>query len=110
MRKTGPEFLPPFSGDDSVCDKCMYIGASTTYMAHGRCTHDMMNDVIGHEPNERLHRSCRRCDYSWDEALAVADNRPGIIRIPIKDLDAHVSGHHGSWCSEIHAAEKRISK
>jgi rubredoxin len=61
--------LPPFSGDDTVCPKCQHKGASTRYMALGRCLHDS-GDTIGFAKNERLHRECTRCGYAWDEALA----------------------------------------
>ncbi|MFI5687919.1 hypothetical protein [Streptomyces sp. NPDC051636] len=63
------EALPPYSGDETVCRKCQYKGASTRYMAVGRCLHES-RDVIGMDKNERLHRECLRCGYSWDEALA----------------------------------------
>jgi hypothetical protein len=29
--------------------------------------------VLGMQPNERLHRECRRCDFSWDEALVSVE-------------------------------------
>ena len=62
--------LPPFSGDDSQCPKCGYIPASVRYLAHGVCLHaGDLSEVIGLEPNERLHRECRRCGYAWCEAL-----------------------------------------
>lgn len=62
--------LPPFSGDDPVCPKCQHKGASTRFMAIGRCVHDGSDTVIGMAKNERLHRECNRCSYAWDEALA----------------------------------------
>jgi hypothetical protein len=59
--------LPPFSGDNPMCRKCLHQDASTTYMGHGRCVHPDV--AIGWEPNERLHRRCLRCGYQWDEAI-----------------------------------------
>lgn len=67
-----PTSLPPFSGDDPACAKCGYGDAYTDYRAHGRCMHDYSDLVIGVEPNERLHRTCARCGYAWDERLAEA--------------------------------------
>lgn len=63
--------LPPFSGDKPTCTKCGHVGASTQYMAHGQCIHgDGIDVAIGYEPNERLHRTCERCDFAWDEAIS----------------------------------------
>jgi hypothetical protein len=66
------EDLPPFSGEDPVCPKCLNVGAMTEYRAHGKCEHEACL-VIGFGPNQRLHRECRRCSYQWDEALAVPE-------------------------------------
>ena len=68
-----PITYPPFSGDDPVCVKCRKIGASTTYKGHGECVHGGLDEVVGFKPNERLHRECLRCGYSWDEALAAPE-------------------------------------
>jgi predicted nucleic-acid-binding Zn-ribbon protein len=62
---------PPFTGDDPVCPKCLKVGANTEYMRWGECTHGRLNEVVGYDTNERLHRECNRCGYSWDEHLAV---------------------------------------
>lgn len=64
---------PPFSGDDTVCVKCLNAGATTAYMKYGECTHSPFNEIIGFVLHERLHRECRRCGYTWDEALAVPE-------------------------------------
>lgn len=62
--------LPPYE-PNSECAKCGYEGrALTKYLAYGRCSHPDM--VIGEVLNERLHRSCFRCDYQWDEAIVQA--------------------------------------
>jgi hypothetical protein len=62
----GGGVLPPFSGDDPTCLKCGRKGASTKWLAYGRCEH-ISGFILGWEPNERLHRECLRCDYAWDE-------------------------------------------
>lgn len=62
--------LPTYSGDDPFCPKCNQFGATTTYMQGGVCYHyGSHNEVIGVQPNERLHRGCRTCGYQWDEAV-----------------------------------------
>ncbi len=67
-----PDQFPPYSGPDMICPKCGNRGANTRYYSHGRCIHGALGPVIfGLQPNERLHRECSRCDYSWDEALAT---------------------------------------
>lgn len=70
-----PQDYPPFSGDDPVCPKCLFVGASTEYRDHGECIHGFGSEsgVIGFSPNPRLHRECMRCSYAWDEALAVQE-------------------------------------
>jgi hypothetical protein len=68
-----PRDYPPFSGDDPVCPKCYKIGASTEYREYGECVHDLMNAVVGFGQNQRLHRECLRCGYSWDEHTAVPE-------------------------------------
>lgn len=61
--------LPPFSGDDPTCPKCGNEGADTEYRPYGDCVHEAEAGLIlGSHPNERLHRECSRCGYSWDEA------------------------------------------
>lgn len=70
--RAGQETLPPFSGDTPECPKCGYAGgADVTYMATGHCIHDAGDSVLllNGRGYERLHRSCRRCDYAWDEAV-----------------------------------------
>lgn len=62
--------LPPFSGVIPRCVKCGNLGATTKYLAFGRCLHGSDRAFAGYEPNERLHRECGRCGYAWDEALA----------------------------------------
>jgi predicted nucleic-acid-binding Zn-ribbon protein len=65
---SAPAALPPFSGDKPTCPKCGNVGADTVYLAYGHCVHGS-GLALGVEPNERLHRECRRCEYAWDEAL-----------------------------------------
>lgn len=75
---TMAEPLPPFSGDDTTCTKCGHVGAATEYRAHGECIHSTGPEIsVGFDPNERLHRECRRCGYQWDEAInPPADEQP----------------------------------
>lgn len=62
--------LPPFSGDDPLCEKCLHSGASTRYLRIGRCLHGTPGVLyVGDELNERLHRECRRCGFEWDERI-----------------------------------------
>jgi ribosomal protein L37E len=65
----GRAALPPYSGDTPTCAACGYPSASTRYLARGRCIHP--DTAIGVQPNPRLHRTCDRCDFQWDEALAT---------------------------------------
>lgn len=60
---------PPYSGPEPYCPKCLNEGASTLYMQVGECTHGTDNTWRGLQFNERLHRSCSNCGYSWDEAI-----------------------------------------
>jgi hypothetical protein len=62
------EDYPDYSGEEPTCPKCFYAGASTTYMAYGRCYHSS-GVTIGLMPNERLHRACSNCGYAWDESV-----------------------------------------
>lgn len=61
---------PDYSGEEPTCPKCQRDGASTEYMPVGRCMHaGRWSQVIGLTANERLHRQCLTCGYSWDEAV-----------------------------------------
>jgi predicted nucleic-acid-binding Zn-ribbon protein len=62
---------PPFSGDEPTCAKCGREGDTfTQYRERGQCIHGhSLEEVVGWEPNERLHRECARCSYEWDEAI-----------------------------------------
>lgn len=64
---------PPFSGDDTVCPKCLKVGASTQFREYGECVHGLLDEVVGFDQNQRLHRECLRCGYSWDEQLAIPE-------------------------------------
>lgn len=82
--------LPPFSGDDVACPKCGNKGASTAWWSYGRI--DVERVSLGNPDlwPERLHRECRRCSYSWDEAV-VSDSPQTPERLfcgAIEDLDA----------------------
>jgi hypothetical protein len=54
--------LPPFSGDEPRCIKCGNEGAFTAWKEAEKLGSSILKE-------ERLRRSCSRCDYSWDEAL-----------------------------------------
>lgn len=60
--------LPPYTGPGVVCLKCGGEGADTEFRAHGVCVHPS-DEVIGLNPNERLHRTCWNCGFAWDEAV-----------------------------------------
>lgn len=69
-----PEELPPYSGDDVQCPKCRNVGASTRYRAAGEHGENDRRTWGPSPKGERLERECSRCDYTWDEALAVPDD------------------------------------
>lgn len=71
VRLPGPlpdEVLPPYSGRESVCVKCSYIGAGTRYRA------------ADEHAAERLERECLCCAYVWAEALATPNAINGSVR------------------------------
>lgn len=62
--------LPAYSGPRAGCVKCGAGEAGTVFYASGRCVHgndDHVIDTHAGFPNPRLHRTCLRCGYSWDE-------------------------------------------
>lgn len=68
---------PPFSGSAPVCVKCRYYNdgdatAYVSYLACGLCDH-LSGMVLGQQMNERLHRTCGRCGFTWDEAVCTPD-------------------------------------
>lgn len=66
--------LPPYSGADAVCPKCLFGGAGTEYQPPiiRPSIEEYNNAVVRRGPlPERLERRCNRCDYRWDEALVV---------------------------------------
>lgn len=70
--------LPPYSGDDSLCPKCLSGEAITWYRpAMGFFPAHQWNGGLRRGPQpERLERECARCAFKWDEAL-VTDS-PGM--------------------------------
>lgn len=70
--------LPPFSGHSTTCAKCgRHAQHEVTYLADGWCTHAgqdsaVVNIMGGDAGQERLHRSCTTCGYTWDEATVGA--------------------------------------
>jgi hypothetical protein len=69
---TEAEPLPPYSGDETDCPKCGYIQADTRYRApRPKSLWEWNDQTIPRGPlPERLQRTCSRCDFTWDEALA----------------------------------------
>lgn len=60
--------LPPFNGA-TPCAKCGYRDARTLYLSAGKvCTHCLKDGWQSIWGAERLHRTCVRCEFSWDEA------------------------------------------
>lgn len=67
--------LPPYSGADAVCPKCLFGDAGTEYKPPiVRVWVEEFNGKTARRGPlpERLERRCNRCDFRWDEAL-VAD-------------------------------------
>ena len=73
-----PTSYPPYSGDEPTCVKCGREGDTfTQYREHGQCIHGPgLEDAVGYERNERLHRECARCGYEWDEAIVPLKTEP----------------------------------
>lgn len=64
--------LPPYSGADAVCPKCLFGDAGTEYQPPiiRPTIEEYNNAVVRRGPlPERLERRCNRCDFRWDEAL-----------------------------------------
>lgn len=88
--------LPAYTGPMGTCVKCGTNEADTTYLSAGICAHgdDGYNETVtshgGDLGGERLHRTCRRCGYQWDEACKDAEQRhpeppswPTPTRVPV---------------------------
>ncbi|MFD8820802.1 hypothetical protein ACFV1C_00285 [Streptomyces sp. NPDC059605] len=61
--------LPPYSADFPKCPKCHFGEAATAYRAAGEhSTRDQKG--IPCSSGERHERTCLRCGYTWDEAVA----------------------------------------
>ncbi|MFB7115197.1 hypothetical protein [Streptomyces sp. NPDC056291] len=74
----GGGILPPFSGDDTECQKCRYTDVGTLYRQPVPVRYvDTFNGRSRPGPlPERLERQCARCAFQWDEAV-IADE-PGM--------------------------------
>jgi hypothetical protein len=72
--------MPPYSGEDAVCPKCLFTEAFTWYrqaLARPVVVPDWNGGTARRGPlPERHERECGRCTYRWDEALPV--DRPGM--------------------------------
>lgn len=61
--------LPSYTASSGACGKCGATEASTTYYdASHTCTHYGAGRLV-RWGQERLHRVCQVCGYSWDERL-----------------------------------------
>ncbi|MFM9590764.1 hypothetical protein ACKI16_29680 [Streptomyces scabiei] len=71
---TAAPTLPAYSGPDAVCPKCLHEGAFTHYQAATTRTtlveRNGTTEYRGPLP-EHHQRQCERCDYTWDEDLAI---------------------------------------
>lgn len=70
-RDDNPQDLPAFTGAAALCVKCGDLGAATSYRAAGEHGTRDRHTFNPSPKGERLERECRRCDYTWDEALAT---------------------------------------
>lgn len=70
-REGAPQGLPAFTGDAALCVKCGELGAATSYRAAGEHGTRDRRPFSPSPKGERLERECRRCDYTWDEALGA---------------------------------------
>lgn len=64
--------LPPFSGDRTKCTKCGHDTAKTAHFASGRTCIHLGAGFRVTWGLERLHRTCDRCHFAWDEACVPA--------------------------------------
>jgi hypothetical protein len=74
--------LPPFSGSRHGCVKCGYSEAATVWMAAGQaCSHQYLEGFRSLWGTERLHRTCSRCRFAWDEAcvLPARENKETLV-------------------------------
>jgi len=74
---TDTTILAPFSGEETPCPKCSNPEAYTKYHRaigpHMVLRDDNAGTLQRGPLPERLKRECKRCDYSWDEALCPPD-------------------------------------
>lgn len=62
--------LPSYTAEDGECVKCGADFAKVEFLASGQtCTHVHGSGWKAMWGQERLHRTCRDCGYSWDEAV-----------------------------------------
>ncbi|WNI20350.1 hypothetical protein [Actinacidiphila sp. ITFR-21] len=93
------ELLPPYTGEMSPCAKCANPEAFTRYrpaLGHGLLE---VNGVMTRGPlPERLERTCQRCDYQWDEALAPA---PGTRPAAAEEFARALEQSHAGWALDL---------
>jgi len=70
-----PAPLPPFTGDHPVCTMCGHREAVTKFLGErGLAPLDPPSTSLTPPPGRaRLHRTCGRCGYCWDEATVTPD-------------------------------------
>ncbi|MFF5968184.1 hypothetical protein ACFY64_31575 [Streptomyces collinus] len=72
--------LPPYSGTDAICPKCVYSEAFTWYrpaIVRPNVVADWNGATTRRGPlPQRLERECGRCAFKWDEALVTS--QPGM--------------------------------
>lgn len=61
---------PPYTGEDTTCGKCANVGAFTRYRAVSEYSSNEAEAWRPSPKGERLERTCHRCGFVWDEALA----------------------------------------
>lgn len=73
--------LPPYTGKDTRCVKCNGRKAKTQYLWERMiCTHVKQSCVHG---QERMHRTCKTCGWSWDEAVYQPEEDDDHERQPV---------------------------
>jgi hypothetical protein len=74
-RQTPPlagEKLPPYSAATGVCAKCgTDVPYTEYYDARRTCVHRNGPGPRVRWGQERMHRTCRRCGFEWDEDVAT---------------------------------------
>lgn len=71
--------LAPYTADKGVCNHCGATNAATSwYPAGASCFHRYGAGQQATWGTDRLHRSCVRCSFCWDEACVPAEPSPTL--------------------------------